>query len=237
MFSPVYGICICHNQKRLIVVKAGFCKIGNDERKRNTKNNSNRIGSRFDGNSYNIRNGERKLPNSMGEFTKKRSILLRGHINKTISDKATPFQFYRPKRKGNDPDNNKKTSKKIKKTFKKATGEGELFKSIGADSEGEEIYCRCCKQAIKLPLAPHNFSHLLAKSTYSIFRLLKDNIWICCFECHHEYDFGDRSQPKFEEKRKEAFLLKQFYYSLSHEQRKSGIEWLEEAFRKFKANG
>jgi len=33
MFRPYFGNCKCHNQKRLIVVKAGLCKQGNDEKK------------------------------------------------------------------------------------------------------------------------------------------------------------------------------------------------------------
>ena len=37
MFRPHKGICICHNKKNIIVVKAGFCKIGNDAQKRAKK--------------------------------------------------------------------------------------------------------------------------------------------------------------------------------------------------------
>ncbi len=37
MFKPNYGICICHSKKRLIVVKSGHCKQGNDERKGKSK--------------------------------------------------------------------------------------------------------------------------------------------------------------------------------------------------------
>jgi len=33
MFRPHEGICICHNEKRLIVVKSGYCAIGNYENK------------------------------------------------------------------------------------------------------------------------------------------------------------------------------------------------------------
>ncbi len=37
MFRASYGICICHNKKRLIVVKAGYCAIGNKEQKDSKK--------------------------------------------------------------------------------------------------------------------------------------------------------------------------------------------------------
>lgn len=33
MFKPHYSLCVCHNKQRLIVVLAGLCKIGNDEKK------------------------------------------------------------------------------------------------------------------------------------------------------------------------------------------------------------
>jgi hypothetical protein len=37
MWRPHKGICICHNKENIIVVKAGFCKIGNDAQKRAKK--------------------------------------------------------------------------------------------------------------------------------------------------------------------------------------------------------
>ena len=38
MFKPHIGICICHNDKRLIVVKKGYCAEGNYEKKQKDKN-------------------------------------------------------------------------------------------------------------------------------------------------------------------------------------------------------
>lgn len=46
MFKPHFGICICHNEKRLIVVKKGFCKQGNDEQKGKAKSTGNRSGDK-----------------------------------------------------------------------------------------------------------------------------------------------------------------------------------------------
>lgn len=33
MFKPHIAVCICHNKRRLIVVKAGYCAIGNAQQK------------------------------------------------------------------------------------------------------------------------------------------------------------------------------------------------------------
>lgn len=37
MFRPHYAICKCHNLHRLIVVKAGLCQEGNEDRKKTRK--------------------------------------------------------------------------------------------------------------------------------------------------------------------------------------------------------
>jgi hypothetical protein len=37
MFKPHIGICICHGQEQLIVVKKGYCAIGNHEQKQAKK--------------------------------------------------------------------------------------------------------------------------------------------------------------------------------------------------------
>lgn len=34
MFKPHKGICICHQEENIIVVKAGYCKVGNEAMKR-----------------------------------------------------------------------------------------------------------------------------------------------------------------------------------------------------------
>lgn len=36
-FKPHIGICICHGEKRIIVVKAGYCQRGNHEKKQAAK--------------------------------------------------------------------------------------------------------------------------------------------------------------------------------------------------------
>ena len=48
MFKPHYGVCTCHNLPNLIVVKAGLCKKGNEEKKNLVKNQkTQRVVSRF----------------------------------------------------------------------------------------------------------------------------------------------------------------------------------------------
>lgn len=37
MFKPHYGICVCHSEKRLIVVKSGHCLFGNEQKKKKPK--------------------------------------------------------------------------------------------------------------------------------------------------------------------------------------------------------
>lgn len=37
MFKPHFATCVCHNQKRLIVVKKGYCKEGNEAQKKAKK--------------------------------------------------------------------------------------------------------------------------------------------------------------------------------------------------------
>lgn len=72
MFKPHMGICTCHNQKRLIVVKSGLCKIGNDEKKRKSK-------------------GENLLEGSTGTVKmQKQSRLLRGKIRSSKNRNGRP---------------------------------------------------------------------------------------------------------------------------------------------------
>lgn len=93
---------------------------------------------------------------------------------------------------------------------RKPTGELDVFKSIASSIEGS-VVCACCKKGIA-NLGPINFSHVVPKSIAPGLRLDKRNIWICCTECHHEWEFGDRNQEKFKEKNEQAEKLKQEYY-------------------------
>jgi 5-methylcytosine-specific restriction endonuclease McrA len=128
MFKPHVGICVCHGQKRWIVVKKGYCAQGNKERK----------------------------------------------------GKRAP------------------TKKK-----KKTTGERNFFLQIWEEREHK---CQCCGTNLGDEPIVHFFSHLLPKSTHPELRLEKENIWLKCKDCHHEWEFGDKKQEKFKkaiEKREE----------------------------------
>jgi len=96
---------------------------------------------------------------------------------------------------------------------RKRTGEKALFQQIAeVITEGNnEVFCQCCGARIPT-LAPANFSHLLSKGAYPSFRLDKRNIWIKCEDCHHEWEFGNRDQPKFAEAIHQAEQLKIEYY-------------------------
>ena len=99
---------------------------------------------------------------------------------------------------------NNKTRKPIQHR-RKPSGELAVFKEM---AEGiEEAICRCCKKTIG-NLGPINFSHVVPKSIAPELRLDKRNIWIVCADCHHLWEFGDRSLPIFEEKRKAFEELK-----------------------------
>lgn len=174
MFRPHYGICICHGQHRLIVVKAGYCKEGNETRKRKHD------GSRMDG-----------LPNRYRNSARTSKAVFRPLVQQPKKKKPI---LYRRKR----------------------TGEGEVFQKIieRVRKMAESPWCECCRKAVH-SIGPANFSHALSKGAYPSLRLDERNIWFVCETCHHEWEFGDKSQPKFEAKRQRAAELKLEYYTKS----------------------
>lgn len=184
MFKPHHGICICHNEKRLIVVKKGLCKQGNDEQKRNIRG---RDTSKIQGSAKRGLEGTGK------------KILGNGNLqnNGSKDERVSPKSFH-PKKK-----------RKPILYRRKPSGELAVFQEI---AEGiEAAICSCCKKGIA-SLQPINFSHIVPKSIAPGLRLDKRNIWICCAECHQEWEFGDRNQLKFKEKNEQAQKLKQEYY-------------------------
>lgn len=102
----------------------------------------------------------------------------------------------------------KVSSSTIKAKPKKATGELALFKEIweerphrseisGDPLEYFDIRC---------------FSHTLTKQAYPRFRLLKANIRLVTPDEHHEWEFTDRKDPKWNELKKDYERLKRLYY-------------------------
>lgn len=110
--------------------------------------------------------------------------------------------MFRPdQKKGMPPKKAKKPLKRtsIKKRVKK-TGEVDVFFEMIDEHGDSPLYCKCCNKII-YNLGPINFSHVVPKSIAPELRLDKRNIWICCTECHQDWEFGDRNQPKFDKKR------------------------------------
>jgi hypothetical protein len=93
------------------------------------------------------------------------------------------------------------------KKLRKKTGELELFKEIA--EERPEI-CEVCQNRINF--APHSFAHVLSKGAYPSLRLVKKNIVVMCFDCHHQYDCGSKNVPKFQWVNDLAQELKEEYY-------------------------
>ena len=109
--------------------------------------------------------------------------------------------FKPDQKKGMPPKKAKKPLKRnsIKKRVKK-TGEMDVFFELIKEHGDETIYCRCCNKRLYV-ISPINFSHVVPKSLSNELRLDKRNIWIVCELCHHDWDFGNRNQPKFDKKR------------------------------------
>ncbi len=99
----------------------------------------------------------------------------------------------------------------IKKKFKK-TGEGETF-GIVLENLGDEPLC-CFVCGIPIAVVDHNnYSHILSKNQWPLFRNEPENIRIMCHSiiartnevtglptngCHGDWDFKPRSQLKHE---------------------------------------
>lgn len=95
------------------------------------------------------------------------------------------------------------------KVHKKSTGERKIFLEIWVERPHK---CQCCNQALGDEPKTHFFSHLLSKGAYAVFRLIKLNIMLMCFDCHHEWDYGDKTQDKFKLARMIVEKLKRKYY-------------------------
>lgn len=222
MFKPSYGICVCHNQKRLIVVKSGFCKQGNDERKGKSSNIQNSKKPK-----YAKPKVKQKIQRSKKIFVRKKTREKDAETNEIIfggprcgiPKNRSDFRKRSTKIASSKNDfggNNRKisvnmgrnTQSKGLSNRKKVTGEKGLFLDIW--SERLHI-CQVCEKGLGDEPIVHFFSHILPKSIYKKFRLDKRNIWLCCFECHYQYEFGNKSDPKFTKKNKLAEQLKQEY--------------------------
>ena len=184
MFRPHKGICVCHEQERWILNKKGECQYGINERKKNSDKRTKTIPS----------------------------LIRRSWRPKDYAEKPNRIPSKALQR----------TASKIKKTplakkRKKATGERVLFIEIWTEA-CEIAYpdcprCRCCQAPLGIEPKPIFFSHLLSKGAYPAFRLLKENIWLCCADCHGAWETASKFQERFTAKRLQFDKLKQLYYA------------------------
>ena len=72
------------------------------------------------------------------------------------------------------------------------TGEKELFAIIWQERPHVCSNPKC-KKPLGDEMVAHYFSHIYPKSIRPWLRLDPDNIELLCIECHHEHDFGKRT--------------------------------------------
>lgn len=75
----------------------------------------------------------------------------------------------------------------------KSTGERELFLKIW---EEREHYCQHCGKYLGEEPKSFYFSHIKGKGAYPELRLDPNNIELLCYECHHNWDFGDGKRQR-----------------------------------------
>ena len=188
MFKPGPGKCIECGKDRLIVVKKGYCAKCNDEKKRASKSNGTR------GVSIGIENDDG-------------TVLSNGSRADLEADDGLLPSCMDPKKKRGILGSGKR--KGPIKVVRKSTGEWNLFLQIWGE---RKHVCQCCQQQLGDEPIPTFFSHILSKGAYVFFRLEKLNIMLKCPTCHHEWEFGDKSQEKFKLARMIADKLKRMYY-------------------------
>lgn len=92
-----------------------------------------------------------------------------------------------------------------------SSGEMEVFKQIW--NERPRV-CFCCGVTLGTKLKPIFFSHVLAKGSYGRFKFYKGNILLKCPTCHHEWEFSDRKNVKFNAVKTKYEELRTLYYKL-----------------------
>lgn len=200
MFKPFIGDCKqCTRKLVIIPVKAGICQYCNHENKQQSKAGSTRT--------------EREKHNRGNDSTS------RGSHENSISTIESSAKLQEGElsslEKRKTIQNNKPQTFKKRKPIqyrRKRTGEAEIFKEIWKE---RDHICSCCNTYLGTEASPIFFSHLLAKGTYGLYRLHKENIWLKCEHCHSQWEFGDRSQGKFTAAVDEAARLKREYYEFT----------------------
>lgn len=195
MFKPSFLICVSCAKKRLIVVKAGYCKMCNEKRKR-----------------------ERRQPSKGNLLPLPKDIFKHFPVIGLI--KGRPISLSDAVSFAKEGYDRLQVGKTILKKFKprKKTGQLEIFSIIWEDREH-------ISEVSGKPLLPKRhprwhwqFSHYLPKSHYRKFMLEKKNIFLCLPEEHTEW--GEKSiknDPKWKPFLEKYQELKQEYYEKSKE--------------------
>lgn len=177
MFKPHIAICKCHNQIRLIVVKAGLCKIGNDEKKKKSK----RI--LLEGCSGGSKNEHGVKPtNKTSKYSQHPVRFSEGRNDSSFT--------WRSKRSSLNGKRKRvvRNNKSIISKRRKPTGELALFKKL---YEERGPYSQVAPYEY-VPFDVRCFSHLLSKQSYPSLRLEPENIVIKTPQqhdmWHNQYD-------------------------------------------------
>ena len=83
------------------------------------------------------------------------------------------------------------SKRKPMKKGHKTTGEKELFLQIWSE---RPHLCVNCNKDLGTEPRTFFFSHILSKGAHPEKRLLKNNIQLLCYQCHHAYDHGTKEQ-------------------------------------------
>lgn len=204
MFKPNYGICVCHSEKRLIVVKSGHCKQGNDERKKKTNvHRANKVRGNSDNKSTSIKRRGSLFTGSDGNTEDSSSSI---YIKKC--NRNNIWETDKKRQEGN---------KKVSgfKCRKKPTGEKEVFQKI---LEERGSYSQVSGQYLGEGFNPWWFSHIVPKSIAPRLRLDPKNIILKTPEEHtlwenHKHKIRDDIKWKWifelEEQLKQEYNQKQ----------------------------
>lgn len=187
-FKPHFAICICHNEKRLIVVKKGYCAEGNYEKKQKAKKNSGNSPSGFRGTD----NEEHHEEGSEGQSGNRKNNVSTSRPSNSFSRNTT-----------------------FNKSRKTPTGEKEVFEEIAEEREWTCFVTGATLYELTATQFMHVLPKALNK--YPLFKLYKPNIQLATNEVHFKWDHTPRSElkkdPRFdklfelEEKLKEEYKL------------------------------
>ena len=87
----------------------------------------------------------------------------------------------------------KKISRKGKETIKK---DNEFYSKIWKKCNGK---CEECNKDLGITFNKSYISHILSKGAYPSLRHNEKNINVLCFECHQQWEFGDRKEMRIYE--------------------------------------